>query len=304
MESGPLFSVVVPTHNRAGLILKTLNTVLSQTHPRYEVVVVDDASTDKTEQILEPLIRAEKIRYIKHDQNYERAQSRNTGMENAGGDFLTFLDSDDLMYPTNLEDAASFIKANPETRLFHNLYQLVDDEDRVLCKYDFPSLTDPLQAITGGNFLSSVGVFVHREIYRNYRFDTSPILTGSEDWDYWLRVVPYYLPGRINKVNNGVVHHAGRSTNHMEFSKLQSRFAYLTNKIRNDPELSSVYRKYLNRLEAGSLLYTSTVANLMCRHNEALRCLRRAAALDLGLARSRSFMKALGIALLRWNKGH
>ena len=304
MESGPLFSVVVPTHNRAGLILKTLNTVLSQTHQSYEVVVVDDASTDNTEQILEPLIRAEKIRYIKHDQNYERAKSRNTGMENARGDFLTFLDSDDLMYPTNLEDAASFIKANPESRLFHNLYQLVDDEDRVLCKYDFPSLADPLQAITGGNFLSSVGVFIHREIYQNYRFDTSPILTGSEDWDYWLRVVPYYLPGRINKVNNGVVHHAGRSTNHMALSKLQCRFAYLTNKIRNDPELSSVYGKYLNRLEAGSLLYTSTVANLMCRHNEALRCLGRAAFLDLGLTRSKSFMKALAIALLRWNKGH
>src|SRR5437763_14419269 len=87
MKGGPLFSVVVPTHNRAGLILKTLNTVLSQTHQSYEVVVVDDASTDNTEQILEPLIRAEKIRYIKHDQNYERAKSRNTGMENAGGDF-------------------------------------------------------------------------------------------------------------------------------------------------------------------------------------------------------------------------
>ena len=304
MTREPLFSVVVPTHDRARLILKTLNTVLSQTHQSYEVIVVDDASTDDTEQTLEPLIRAKKIRYIKHDQNCERAKSRNTGMENAGGDFLTFLDSDDLMYPTNLEDAAAFIKANPETRLFHNLYQLVDDENRVLCKYDFPSLADPLRAITGGNFLSSVGVFIHREIYQKYRFDPSPQLTGSEDWDYWLRVVPYYSPGRINKVNNGVVQHGSRSTVQLELSKLQSRFAYLTNKIRNDPELSSVYGKYLNRLEAGSLLYTSTVANLMCRHDEALRCLRRAASLDLGLARSRSFMKALGIALLRWNKGH
>lgn len=304
MERKPFFSVVIPTYNRAGLILKTLNTVLSQTYQSYEIIVVDDASTDDTEQILEPLVRTQKIRYIKHDQNYERAKSRNTGMENAAGDFLTFLDSDDLMYPTNLEDAAGFIKADPETRLFHNLYQLVDDDDRVLCKYDFPSLEDPLQAITGGNFLSSVGVFIHRDIFKNYSFDSNPILTGSEDWDFWLRVVPYYKPGRINKVNNGVVQHASRSVNQMDLSGLQRRFAYLTTKIMDDAELNAIYGKYLKRLEAGSLLYTSTVANLMCRHNEALRCLRRAAQLDFRLAGSRSFMKALGIALLRWNKGH
>ena len=300
----PLFSVVIPTHNRAGLILKTLNSVLSQTHRDYEVVVVDDASTDDTEQVLAPLIQTHSIRYIKHDQNFERAQSRNTGMRNARGSFVTFLDSDDLMYPANLEDAANFIKANPETKLFHNLYQLVDDHDRVLCRYDFPSLTDPLYAITGGNFLASIGVFIHRDIFQNYSFDTSPVLTGSEDWDFWLRVVPDYAPGRINKVNSGVVQHGDRSTVHLELDTLERRFKYLTGKISGDPKLSSVYASYLKRLEAGSLLYTSTVANLTCRHSAALRLLRRAASLNPGMVVSRSFIKAFGIALLRWNKGH
>ncbi|HXI22913.1 MAG TPA: glycosyltransferase family 2 protein [Pyrinomonadaceae bacterium] len=304
MEHEPLFSVIIPTHNRAELILKTLNSVLSQTHQSYEVIVVDDASTDDTEQVLASLIRTQTIRYVRHEQNYERAQSRNTGMKNARGRFVTFLDSDDLMYSTNLEDAANFIKADPTTKLFHNLYQLVDENDRVLCKYDFPSLEDPLRAITGGNFLASIGVFIHREIYENYSFDTNPLLTGSEDWDFWLRVVPHYQPGRINKVNSAVVQHGARSINHMELDRMERRFKYLTGKISDDPKLSSVYANYLKRLEAGSLLYTSTVANLMCRHSDALRLLRRAASLDLGLVGSRSFMKALGIALLRWNKGH
>jgi glycosyltransferase involved in cell wall biosynthesis len=304
MEHEPLFSVVIPTHNRAELILKTLNSVLSQTYQNYEVVVIDDASTDNTAEVLAPLIRTQSIRYVRHEQNYERAQSRNTGMKNARGAFVTFLDSDDLMYPTNLEDAADFIKANPTSKLFHNLYQLVDENDHVLCKYDFPSLTDPLRAITGGNFLASIGVFIHRDIYKNFSFDTNPLLTGSEDWDFWLRVVPHYQPGRIKKVNNGVVQHGARSINHMELDKLERRFKYLTDKISDDPKLSSVYAKYMKRLEAGSLLYTSTVANLICRHSDALRLLRRAASLDLGLVGSRGFVKALGIALLRWNKGH
>jgi len=304
MEHEPFFSVIVPTHNRAGLVLKTLNSVLSQTYHDYEVVVVDDASTDDTEQVLAPLVKDQSIIYIKHERNYERAQSRNTGMRKARGAFVTFLDSDDLMYPTNLEDAANFIKANPTAKLFHNLYQLVDDRDRVLCRYDFPSLADPLYAITGGNFLASIGVFIHREIFQNYSFDTSPILTGSEDWDFWLRVVPDYRPGRINKVNSGVVQHGDRSTVHIELGALERRFQYLTDKISSDPKLSSVYAKYLKRLEAGSLLYTSTVANLTRRHSAALRLLRRAASLDPGMVGSRSFIKAFGIALLRWNKGY
>jgi len=304
MGHEPLFSVIIPTHNRAALILKTLNSVLSQTHQSYEVVVVDDASTDNTSELLASLIRTQAIRYVRHEQNYERAQSRNTGMKNARGAFVTFLDSDDFMYSTNLEDAANFIKANPTTKLFHNLYQLVDENDRVLCKYDFPSLGDPLRAITGGNFLASIGVFIHRDIYENYSFDTNPLLTGSEDWDFWLRVVPHYQPGRINKVNSGVVQHGARSINHMELDRLERRFKYLTDKICDDPKLSAVYANYLQRLKAGSLLYTSTVANLMCRHSDALRLLRRAASLDPGLVGSRGFVKALGIALLRWNKGH
>jgi glycosyltransferase involved in cell wall biosynthesis len=304
MGHDPFISIVIPTYNRDGLILKTLNTVFSQTYRHYEIIVVDNCSTDNTEQVLKPYIESEKIRFIKHDRNYERAKSRNTGMEKARGDFLTFLDSDDLMYPTNLEDAAQYIQANPSTRFFHNLYQLVSEDERVLCAYNFPSLDNPLRAITGGNFLASLGVFIHREIYEKYRFDTNSILLGSEDWDLWLRVVADYKPGRINKVNNGVMHHAGRTITNPDLNKMQQRFTYLKEKISNDPHLSSVYRKYLKRLEAGSLLYTSTVANLMCCHREALKCLLRAARKDFRLAVSISFMKALYIAVLRLDKGY
>ncbi len=304
MDHEPLFSVIIPTHNRADLILKTLNSVLSQTYQGFEIIVIDDASTDNTEAVLGPIVQAGKIKFIRHEQNFERAQARNTGMRQARGAFVTFLDSDDLMYSANLEDAANFIAANPTTKLFHNLYQLVDEDDRVLCRYDFPSLSDPLHAITGGNFLANIGVFIHRDIYENYSFDTNPLLTGSEDWDFWLRVVPHHQPGRINKVNNGVVQHGARSTNHLELDRLERRFKYLIDKIRDDSQLRVVYANYLNRLEAGALLYTSTVANLTCRHSDAQRLLRRAASLDPTLVASRSFVKALGIALLRWNKGY
>ena len=217
MTNDPFISVVIPTYNRADLILKTLQTVFDQTYGRYEIIVVDDGSTDETARILSSYVESGRIRFISHDCHHERAAARNTGMANAKGDFLTFLDSDDLMHPANLEDAADYIRANPDVRLFHNLYELIDEEGNVLCKYNFPSLKDPLDAITRTNFLSCIGAFIHRDIFQSYTFDTT--LTSSEDWDFWLRVVPYYRPGRINKVNSSVVHHPGRSINHIELAE-------------------------------------------------------------------------------------
>src|SRR5436305_9177608 len=99
MKAEPVFfSIVIPTYNRADLILETLETVFNQTYKNYEAIVVDNCSSDNTLELLAPLVEKHKIRYIRHDRNYERSKSRNTGMDAATGDFLTFLDSDDFMY--------------------------------------------------------------------------------------------------------------------------------------------------------------------------------------------------------------
>lgn len=303
MEQEPTFSVVIPTYNRADLIMKTLETVFKQSYPHYEVLVVDNCSTDETETLLQPLVEAGKIRFIRHDRNYERAKSRNTGMENATGDFVTFLDSDDFMYPDNLMDAVSFVRSHPEVKLFHNLYHLVDPDNNVLYKFTFPSLKDPIGAIADGNFFGCIGVFIHREIYERYRFDTNPLLTGSEDWDFWLRVTADYRPGRIEKINSGVVHHGGRTIKHLDLEQLRRRLAYIYDKISGDSHLRQIYSRHLKRLQTGSLIYMASVANGARQHREALKCLLRATQKDFRIASSFKFMKALGIAVLRIDKG-
>jgi len=303
MYDEPLFSVVIPTYNRERMIPVTLETVFAQTYRRYEVIVVDDCSTDGTEKALESHINAGRIKYLKHDRNYERAQARNTGMDQASGDFLTFLDSDDFMYAESLEDAANFIKTNPGIKFFHSLYHLVDSNNRVIYRYKFPSLDDRWRAITDGNFLSCHGVFIHRDIYRRYRFDVNPILTASEDWEFWIRVLADYEVRRIEKINTAVVHHAGRSIKHLDFEQLRQRMSYIVEKVRSDPHLYSVYRRYLKRLEIGSLIYMSTVANASRDHAAALRCLIRAAAKDLRVTASVNFAKSLGVAIFQIDKG-
>src|ERR1041385_8837544 len=167
--SYPFFSVVIPTYNRADFIDKTLRSVLAQTYAHREIIVVDNCSTDNTAELL---ARAGQIRFIRHERNYERSRSRNTGMEAARGDFLTLLDSDDLMYPTCLEDAATFALDNPTVKLFQSLAEVVDESGEVVYRMPYPPLKDRLKAISEGNFMSCIGDFPRREIYQAYRFDT------------------------------------------------------------------------------------------------------------------------------------
>lgn len=95
-------SVIIPTYNRAGLIGRSLQSVLNQTHQDIEVIVVDDASQDDTEQ----QVRAfsdDRIRYVRHDGTRGPSATRNTGIKNARCDYVAFLDSDDQWLPEKLE---------------------------------------------------------------------------------------------------------------------------------------------------------------------------------------------------------
>lgn len=287
------FSVVIPTYNREAFIKNTLESVLSQTYPYYEIIVVDNCSTDRTAQILEPYIAEEKITFIKHEQNFERARSRNTGMKNARGDFLTFLDSDDFMYPDNLRDAADFAEKNPEYRVFHNLYELVDGNRRTLYKYQFPSLDNRLRAIAGGNFMSCIGNFIHREVYQNYRFDTFKHLTGGEDWEFWLRVLADFSVGRIEKYNSGVQHHENRSINNQSLKTMDRGLKYMVEKFRNDQHLSTVYSEYLDRIEANCYLYLNLLANDGALTKKALDYLRKSFQTDKSVFLTMRFQRSL-----------
>jgi glycosyltransferase involved in cell wall biosynthesis len=93
----PSVSVIIPTFNRAHLITKAIRSILEQTYPVFEIIVVDDGSGDNTHQIVNSVNDA-RLRYIRHPTNKGLAEARNTGLAHAGGDLIAFLDSDDFWY--------------------------------------------------------------------------------------------------------------------------------------------------------------------------------------------------------------
>lgn len=291
--SEPLFfSVVIPTYNRERFIEKTLESVFEQTYPHYEVIVVDNCSTDNTAKILEPYAAAGKIKFIAHEQNFERACSRNTGMENATGDYLTLLDSDDFMFPNNLSAAAEFAATHPQYKVFHNLYNLVDAERKTVYRYNFPSLDDQLRAIVAGNFMSCIGNFLHSDVYKNYRFDTHGSLTGGEDWDFWLRVLADHKLGRIEQFNSGLQHHSDRSVNNQSIESMEVGLQYMVDKFRSDAHLSRVYADHLKRIEANGYLYLNILANDGKLATKAADYLRAAFKKDKSVIFSSRFLRS------------
>jgi len=299
MSEHPFFSVVIPTYNRAAFIKATLQSVLIQTYPNFEIIVVDNCSTDNTDQVLDSFIRAGQIKFIKHEQNFERARSRNTGMKAARGDFLTLLDSDDYMYPNNLADAAEYARTHPDIKCFHNLFEFVNSAGKVVRRYPMPSLKNQRKAIAGGNFMSCIGDFIHREIYQRYEFDTTPELIGAEDWEFWLRVLADHQVGRIEKVNSGVLQHDGRSVNSQNRQSMKTGLEKLYLKLSTDPHLSKVYGPYLKRIRANSLIYMAILANTGGEFAEARNYLFQAMGADLGLLAGTRFWRVARRAWLK-----
>ncbi len=292
--SNPLFfTVVIPTYNREKYIANTLESVLAQVYPHFEVIVVDNCSTDNTLEVLRPYVESERIKFIRNERNEERAFSRNVGMENAKGDYLTLLDSDDFMYPANLADAAKFAADNPSIKCFHNYYELLDGEGNVIYRYKLPPLNDRLAAISGGNFMSCIGNFMHRDVYRNYRFDITKDLTGGEDWEFWLRVLADHKVARIEKVNSGILQHVSRSINNQSLESMERGLKYMIEKLRGDPHLSTVYADHLNRIEANCLLYLNLLANDGRMKEKARFFLLAAAKRDINVVFTVRFIRSL-----------
>jgi len=110
-HSFPLVSAVIPTFNRGWIMAEAVQSVLDQTYEPLEIIVVDDGSTDNTRDVLEPFM--DRITLLKQE-NKGVSAARNLGIKNARGEFIAFLDSDDLWLPDKTACQIDFFKANPK----------------------------------------------------------------------------------------------------------------------------------------------------------------------------------------------
>jgi glycosyltransferase involved in cell wall biosynthesis len=182
----PLVSVIIPTYQRANLLRYSLQSVLSQTIADFEVLVVDDGSTDETHLVVQKF-GDDRVRYIRHPCNLGGSAARNTGIEHAKGHYVAFQDSDDEWLPSKLEKQLEAFGILP------------DGIGAVYCKYQ--KLHQGRKGKVGGesfdrrrllhhNFIDTPTLLVHRECLCEDRFDER--LPRRQDWELCLRLARRY----------------------------------------------------------------------------------------------------------------
>lgn len=128
-----LVSIITPTYNCGKFIERTINSVLKQTYSNWEMIIVDDCSTDNTEKVVKKFKNDKRIRYIKLKENSGAAVARTEAMKNAKGNFMAFLDSDDLWYEDKLEKQLKFMIDN-NYNFTCTAYEQIDENDKELNK--------------------------------------------------------------------------------------------------------------------------------------------------------------------------
>lgn len=107
-----LVSIIMPSYNTGSFLAESIRTVHAQTFSNWELLIVDDCSTDNTDEVVRPFLSDERIRYLKNEKNSGAAVSRNRALREAKGKWIAFLDSDDLWMPEKLERQINFMEKN------------------------------------------------------------------------------------------------------------------------------------------------------------------------------------------------
>ncbi len=182
-----LISVIVATYNRVDLIGETIESVLTQTYTNIELIIVDDGSTDNTEELVRNY-KDKRIKYIKTDNWGGPARPRNIGIKNAKGKYIAFCDDDDIWLPEKLEYVVDHIEANPTVDMICHDEWLETDKarrKRVTCG---PYTTYRDLLFNGNCFFTSATVVRRQRILEVGGFSEDMRFNGTEDCDLWLRL--------------------------------------------------------------------------------------------------------------------
>jgi glycosyltransferase involved in cell wall biosynthesis len=191
--SVPLVSVIIPAYNAQDFIGETIHSVINQTYPDWEMLVIDDGSTDETRKVVEKYLSDPRIRYL-YQENQERAVARNHGIRCSSGQYIAFLDADDVWLSNKLEVQVDYLNHHPGVGLCFTNYHLIDTKGVLTGAPGISfSSNNQFDYLLKGNFIANSTVMIPRDVLDKVGlFDEALPAFGSEDWDMWLRIARFY----------------------------------------------------------------------------------------------------------------
>lgn len=187
MNKEPLVSVIIPTKNRAEMIKRAIKSVQNQTYKNLELIIIDDASTDNTPNVLESIKAADSRLTVHYNsQSLGGAGARNIGIKNASGDFVAFLDDDDEWLPQKTKVQLEFLINNENfgAASCWNLLKINDSVQKIQKPFEV-TFKDLLRENLLGSFSFC---FAHKNVFDKIGLldETMP---SAQDWDFWMRII-------------------------------------------------------------------------------------------------------------------
>ena len=256
--SNPRISVIIPAYNSAKWINEAINSVLAQSFTDLEIIVVDDGSSDDTEQVLTHWIAARQIRYIKQA-NMGVSAARNCGVREACGDYIAFLDADDLFAPDKLGKQLALFEKQPNLGFVHAHFSKFDEAGNDLGLRDmsrFSGWVYPQILLEWSAIMALPTLMLPKRVFEEVGgFDES--VRWGEDIDLYIRIVRRYPIDLVPEVLCKVRVHADS----VSASKLGSAASFqrvLQKALDADDSLSPAFGR-----RAFSQLYINKAQNLL-----------------------------------------
>ena len=280
MNSVPLVSVVIPAYNMQKYIRESVDSALAQTHPRMEIVVVNDGSTDETAAILKSY--GDRIIYIEHT-NRGLSATRNVGVRATSGDYVAFLDADDCWLPEKTTRQLEVFARSERIGLVTTQIHIIDEDSVRLSEESAEGFTtlhelgtgeEQLKGLLVGNTVGTPSaVMVSRACLDRVGLFDEDLLNGSEDWDFHLRVA--YEGIEIARVEERLTEYrvtAQQMSGAANVDRMLNNNKIVLRKIYNRPKLKSAW---LSRGRSYSYCHLVASWGLLGRGDERLNDLRR-----------------------------
>ena len=229
----PLISIIIPAYNAETTILKTVESVLKQTLADFEIIVINDGSTDQTLEILED-IEDPRVQTFTFP-NSGPQKSRNRGIEKAQGKYLAFLDADDLWTQEKLADQLQALQESSDAVMAYSWTNWIDEQDRVWRRGAHVSISGNVAArLLLSDFIGSgSNPLILAEVVKKLGGFDEDIVAG-QDWEMWLRIASQYSVVAISKV-------------HVLYRKLPTSRAWSNNVSRQEKGYRQVIEKTIYR---------------------------------------------------------
>lgn len=248
--SQDLVSIIIPAYNAGKFIDSTIQSILQQTHSNWELIIIDDGSTDDTAQKIQPYLSDNRIRYFLQ-QNKGVSYARNYGFTYASGKFIGFLDADDYWLPENITEKLKKFDSGEDYGLVHSDMKVVDEqmqETGELLTGNEGNLLDELLLSKGCSIPAPSSILVKKEVVSMVQgFDIN--ISTSADLDFFLRIAQLFPIGRIPKPLGLYRKHPENM--HLNIQRMEKDNIYVYQKA----ERNNMFRSELFRRRCFSNMY-------------------------------------------------